>query len=65
VSLSIHGLRATLNPHGTSSTLLARKTKYKVTVTTGTKDKAGNALDQKPSAVGNQNKVWYFITGSR
>jgi hypothetical protein len=63
VSLSTDGLRATLNPYGTSSTLLASRTRYKAVVTTGTKDMAGNALDQDPSAVGNQQQVWYFTTG--
>jgi hypothetical protein len=63
VSLSTDRLSATLNPYGTSSTLLAGRTKYKVVITTGAKDEAGNQLDQDPSAVGNQNKVWYFTTG--
>jgi predicted ATPase len=63
VSLGTDGLRATLNPYGTSSTLLASKTRYMAVVTAGTKDVAGNALDQDPSAVGNQQQVWYFTTG--
>jgi len=64
VSLSTtDALKATLNPYRTTSTLLASKTKYKAVVTTGAKDVAGNALDQDPSAVGNQQKVWYFTTG--
>jgi hypothetical protein len=49
------GLTATLNPYGTSSTLLASRTKYKAVVTTGVRDEAGNAL--------NQQNVWYFTTG--
>jgi hypothetical protein len=65
VSLSTDGLKATLNPYETTSTLLASRTKYKAVVTTGVKDEAGNALDQDPSASGNQEKVWYFTTGSR
>jgi hypothetical protein len=46
VSLSADGLRATLNPYGTSSTLLASRSKYKAVVTIGAKDLAGNPLDQ-------------------
>jgi len=60
---STDGLKATLNPYGTSPTLLTSKTKYKAVVTTGAKDVAGNALDQDPSAAGNQQKAWYFTTG--
>jgi hypothetical protein len=56
-------LKATLNPFGASSTLLAGSTKFKVVVTTGAKDEAGNQLDQDSSVAGNQNKVWYFTTG--
>ena len=45
--------------------MLASKTKYKAVVTTGAKDMAGNVLDQNPSTVGTQEKVWYFTTGRR
>jgi hypothetical protein len=45
--------------------LLATKTKYKVVVTAGVTDEAGNPLDQDPAAAGNQEKVWYFTTGSK
>ena len=62
VTLSSDGLKATLNPYGTSSTLLARNTKYKAVVTTGAKDLAGNALDQNPTTAGNQQKTWTFTT---
>ncbi len=62
VTLSSDGLKATLNPYGTSSTLLARNTKYKAVVTTGAKDLAGNALDQNPTTAGNQQKSWTFTT---
>ena len=62
VTLSSDGLKATLNPYGTSSTLLARNTKYKVVVTTGAKDLAGNALDQNSTTAGNQQKTWTFTT---
>jgi probable HAF family extracellular repeat protein len=55
VSPSNDGLSATLDPYGTSSTILASRTRYKATVTTGAKDVAGNAL--------NQQKNWYFTTG--
>jgi hypothetical protein len=63
VSLSTDRLKATLNPFGTSPTLLARRTKYKVVVTTGATDEAGNRLDQNPSAERVQQRVWYFTTG--
>jgi hypothetical protein len=63
ISRSTDRLKATLDPYGTSSTLLAKSTKYKVVVTTGAKDEAGNQLDQDPSMAGDQNKVWYFTTG--
>jgi hypothetical protein len=43
--------------------LLAGRTKFKVVVTTGAKDEAGNNLDQEATTSGNQNKVWYFTTG--
>jgi Bacterial Ig-like domain len=33
---------------------------YEATITTGTKDLAGNALDQKPGISCNQSKVWRF-----
>jgi hypothetical protein len=64
VSKSTDGLRATLNPFGTSSTLLAASTKYKAVVTTGAKDVAGNRLDQHPSRDGARQKGWYFTTGT-
>ena len=60
VSVSTDGLKATLNPFGTSSTLLLANTKYKAVVTTGAKDLAGNALDQNDNTSGNQQKVWFF-----
>ena len=62
VKLSSDGLKATLNPYGTSSTLLAARTKYKAVVTTGAKDLAGNALDQNSTTAGNQQKSWTFTT---
>ena len=56
VSLSPDGLTATLNPFGvqTPTLLLARSTKYKGVITTGTKDLAGNSLAQQ--------KSWIFTT---
>jgi hypothetical protein len=54
VSLSSDGLKATLNPFGAKTTLLARNTKYKGVLTTGTKDLAGNSLAQQ--------KSWTFTT---
>jgi hypothetical protein len=56
VSLSSDGLTATLNPFGEKTTLLARSTKYKGVITTGTKDLAGNSLAQQ--------KSWTFTTKS-
>jgi N-acetylglucosamine-6-sulfatase len=62
VSLSTDGLVATLNPFGTSTTThLARNTKYKGVITTGAKDVAGNPLDQSTTA-GLQQKTWTFTT---
>jgi hypothetical protein len=54
VGLSLDGKVATLNPYGSSTTILARCTTYEATVTTGVKDGAGNPLAA--------NKVWYFKT---
>jgi Tol biopolymer transport system component len=55
VSLSSDdGLTAKLNPFGTTTTVLARNTKYKGVLTTGTKDLAGNSLAQR--------KSWTFTT---
>jgi hypothetical protein len=56
VSLSFDGLKATLNPFGEKTTLLARSTKYKGVITTGTRDLAGNLLAQQ--------KSWTFTTKS-
>jgi hypothetical protein len=56
VKANSDGLSATLNPYGTTSTLLAKNTRYKVVVTTGAKDLAGNALAQEKSS--------YFNIGS-
>ena len=58
VTPSSDGLSATLDPYGpTSTTLLAKNTKYKVVIITGAQDLAGNALAQE--------KVAYFTTGSK
>ena len=64
VNLSEDGLTARLNPFGSSSTRLAKNTRYKAVVTTGATDVAGNALDQDDARAGNQQKVWYFTTGT-
>ncbi|MCA1718587.1 MAG: Ig-like domain-containing protein [Actinobacteria bacterium] len=45
----------TLNPYGTSETLLAPSRRHLVVISTGAKDKAGNALVQ--------NYYWTFTTG--
>lgn len=50
---------ATLNPFGSSTTLLATGT-YKAVVTTEAKDLAGNQLDQDSSLSGLQQKEWSF-----
>ena len=65
VTPSTDGLKATLNPFGTSTTLLAKSTKYKAVVTTGAKDVTGNLLDQNPTTSGNQQMVWTFKTGQQ
>ncbi len=62
VTPSSDGLKATLNPFGTSDGQLAKNARYKVVVSTGALDVFGNRLDQKPSASGYQPKVWYFKT---
>ncbi len=61
VSLSTDGLKATLDPFGTSTTThLANGTKYKGEVTTGARDEAGNQLDQHTTTTGLQEKTWTF-----
>jgi hypothetical protein len=64
VKLSADALTAKLNPFGSSDTRLAKNTRYKAVVTTGATDVAGNALDQDDARAGNQQKVWYFTTGT-
>jgi probable HAF family extracellular repeat protein len=63
VTPSADGLKATLNPYGTSPTLLEKNITYQAVVTTGTKDLAANALDQSPKAKGSQPMKWSFKTG--
>ena len=48
--------KATLNPNAN----LKRGVEYKAIVTTGTKDLAGNSLDQNRSQSGDQPKTWFF-----
>jgi hypothetical protein len=60
VSVSSDGLKARLNPFGSSTTLLSRGTKYKAMVTTGAKDVADNPLDQNTTKDGLQQKAWSF-----
>lgn len=48
--------KATLDPDAN----LQHGAKYKVVVTTGARDLAGNKLDQDPTVSGNQSKVWFF-----
>src|SRR5215217_771551 len=65
VSLSTDGLVATLDPFETSTTThLAKGTKYKGVITTGAKDVAGNPLDQQPTTAGSQQKVWSFTVSN-
>jgi hypothetical protein len=54
VKLSADGLKATLNPFGTSSTVLKRDTWYRAVITTGAQDLAGNSVAAR--------KVWSFRT---
>jgi hypothetical protein len=60
VSLSTDGLVATLDPFGTSATLLEKGTTYKAVVTTGARDGTGNQLDQNTTTTGLQQKAWSF-----
>jgi hypothetical protein len=63
VGLSTDELVATLNPFGTSTTThLARGTKYRGVITTGAKDVADNQLDQNTTTAGFQQKSWSFTT---
>jgi hypothetical protein len=64
VGSATDGLKATLNPFGTSPTLLGANTTYRAVVTTGARDLAGNQLDQSPTIAGKQQKAWTFKTGS-
>ena len=63
VGSTTDGLKAILNPFGTSTTMLAANTRYRAVVTTGAKDEAGNRLDQNSTATGSQPMVWSFTTG--
>jgi dipeptidyl aminopeptidase/acylaminoacyl peptidase len=56
VSYDMGTKTATLNPNAN----LRRGTKYKAVVTTGTRDLAGNRLDQNRSLSGLQQKAWFF-----
>jgi hypothetical protein len=61
VALSTDGLKATLDPFGTSTTThLAKGTTYEAVITTGARDVAGNPLDQNGSTTGLKQKAWYF-----
>ena len=54
VSYDAESRKATLNPFGTSTTLLTKGVTYKAVVSTGAKDLAGNSLDQDESFSGSQ-----------
>lgn len=56
------GLKAELDPFGTSTMSLKPGARYRAVVTTGAKDLAGNALDQYPRKGGKQQKAWIFAT---
>ena len=56
VSYNAATKQATLDP----TTSLRRGVTYKAVVTTGAKDVAGNQLDQNPTKIGLQQKVWSF-----
>ncbi len=64
VGSTTDGLKAILNPFGTSTAVLAANASYRAVVTTGAKDWAGNRLDQNTTATGSQAMVWTFTTGS-
>jgi hypothetical protein len=61
VTPSPDGLKATLDPFGSSATLLSRNTTYRGVVTTGARDAAGNQLDQHATS-GLSQKTWSFTT---
>jgi Tol biopolymer transport system component/streptogramin lyase len=63
ITPSLDGKKITLDPYGAASRSLDQNTEYKAEVTTGTRDLAGNHLDQNPGRLGSQQKVWYFTTG--
>jgi hypothetical protein len=65
VGPSSDGLKATLNPFGTSFTLLSDNTRYKAAVTTEATDLAGNPLDQNTTKTGSQTKQWFFTRSSQ
>jgi alpha-N-arabinofuranosidase len=54
VTPNLNGTKATLNPYGRSTKLLANNTRYRAVVSREVKDLAGNGMVQR--------KVWYFKT---
>ena len=64
VSPGTDGLTATLDPFGSSATVLSRSTTYKAVITTEARDVAGNRLDQHPETAGLQQKAWSFAVSS-
>ena len=60
VSYETQTKTATLNP----DIDLRLGTRYKAAVTTGTRDLAGNQLDQDATLSGNQSKRWFFTIGN-
>jgi hypothetical protein len=63
VLVTADGMKAELDPFGTSSRSLQANTTYRAVITTESRDLAGNALDQNPRKRGNQPKAWTFTTG--
>jgi hypothetical protein len=63
VLVTADGMKAELDPFGTSSRSLLANTTYRAVITTESRDLAGNALDQNPRKRGNQPKAWTFTTG--
>ena len=56
VSYDATNKTVTVDPYGTTETLLAPNRSHRVLISTGAKDQAGNALAQ--------NHSWTFTTGS-
>jgi hypothetical protein len=60
VSYDAVAKKGVLNPKSN----LQRGATYKVVVTTGARDMAGNQLDQDPNVAGSQSKTWFFTASN-